>query len=1002
MSDQSQSHIHRPPLGEPLDLMEPVPESAREFERVFSGNGHKIGAAIKREIEAGHIKIHSNGKVTISENCGPLPYILPKSVLKVETSDETKETVEANTSEKSLNNEEHCFDFDCFCKPKKDLLKCDKARAAWHGWTLNLNQGWGMTGWMAFTFGYDSLTFLDASVEPATFNGRQGNVCNQRDVAPAPFSGDLDLMPPMPTTAGGPLNFVSENLLVVEDVFGLAALGLNGIIPAVVQPETSSIPGLIYILDCVVANNLAYLAGPGIAQRINEPPFPIRPWGFDDSFPDANNRVFMFEQAVDIMTKNQNPQRSTDRDDFDGNGGTPTNNKGGYIGKSRMEAVRRQIIYEGILRPPFTVGNHPNDKIHKTTKSSGSTSFLVGGKFHGLNEASRVTVCGFKGEWERVNTRCNENYCVLFADLSMFSMNEQPQYYNTDKVTYRFALPVDTEDLPEWDPEKHGRPTITPLRHGPVTADIEYREWMAALWEFFLQVFGIGQHSAFDEYYTDSNFNKLVSTWDEVKEQLNGTVSLNRTLTRTRNPGPKGSWWYNNAAASQSRAGSSLPPLNEPFLELGTGPGEIPGAYNVSKENYLDDVRYLYFRIQPGSPVTLPIHAVIWTFGVGYAASAPNGGSRFEGLASSLPFSEYWANLPENPDEWTTYNNGYAPQNYYDTNDVHYAGMIKESLIPSDSPHKKIGYVRFGNTTLIDPVGFGGLPEFGAPNTPLQNREGFLAVFAAYTRYFNEKGATKVIIDCRRNGGGQSLGPFAELFGGDRLNISFVTSYQSRDERATVNTNDQSILGYQGNPSGPKVLGPLQNPNKFYYPSVAEQLHPGSVFKNGEVVILTSNLSFSGGDVLPRLFMGDNADGDLGSIEEGKNVQAKVAGEIDGRLRGCSINNGVITTSSTSEFTNSSGNPTRWFRMRNDGICQQDFSGVPGNIRTQFNGKPLPFYTVAKPLSNELEDTVYIDFGETPYPQSEINRLPNLPNGGQPKKDDPTTWRDTWLEEAIC
>ena len=309
-----------------------------------------------------------------------------------------------------------------------------------------------------------------------------------------------------------------------------------------------------------------------------------------------------------------------------------------------------------------------------------------------------------------------------------------------------------------------------------------------------------------------------------------------------------------------------------------------------------------------------------------------------------------------------------------------------------------------------------------------QQYDGESSVVSELMRYFNEQGVEAVIIDNRINGGFFNTQSFIELFGGKRTGIEDLHAFQDQDNRDSFNVDTQ-IEVWSGTTTDNQSLRRLADtaPWASVRPDLLEERYPGSVFKNGPVIILDSQSAGSGGDQLPRFFMGDNLDGDIGN-----GVTTKIVGTIDGILEGYSSgNNGLIVSKYGSEFGDTP------ITIATEGLLYNLIGNVPTSTRINpATGKPItslvpvnsnlagPLYSsnntgsielVQGALSTNLSDTVFFDFGYTGEGQAvdgtryTEGHWDNPPVGieqvdGFPGQPDPTvaeSLRDSWFEEAL-
>ena len=571
--------------------------------------------------------------------------------------------------------------------------------------------------------------------------------------------------------------------------------------------------------------------------------------------------------------------------------------------------------------------------------------------------------------------------------------------------------------------------------------------------------------SILDSFFTKSP----LATWDDVSQAIVGNI-----------PPAMLNYAYKPVGL---RSNSICPPyylpywtsffsveINEPFLELG-----IPGSdlfpdffppyavgtlpifeFNIPFENYLlpESPRWLYFRVQPNTPVTNAQQANIWVNGYdedgnlipeyrGYASVGPDGlntggqlgGSRFEGLMSNVPWGDddpeivdgFWSPYTElDPSDPTTFN----------------AGIINPELVGG----RKIGYIMFVENLLHDPfyyslnINFGNPALATSPDPELRKRQqydGEAAIIAAMMRYFvEEQQVEAIIIDNRINDGFFNTASFIESFGAARKGNTSLEAFQNQDNRAPIDV-DRDIEVFGGTRIDNRTIRKLidTTPWPTVRPDLMEARYPGSVFKNGPVIILDSQSASSGGDQFPRFFMGDELDGNLGN-----GVQTYIVGTIDGILQGFDeVSQTLVCSKYGSEFPDQDNIGQSPLSFMTESLIYSNIGGAPTSTRYNPNTDystliqaliPVnsnlvgPIYSssntgtpkiVQGALSTNIGDTVYFDFGYrgpgtavdgTPYaaghwdnPPVGIDQVDGFP--GQPDPNDPSSLRDSWLEEAI-
>ena len=820
-----------------------------------------------------------------------------------------------------------------------------------HGWWKNESKGAGLlASWLGIASGVQDCpyAFIDTTTTPPEIKKfTMGELSAPRE--PTSVDGVTNVLPNSRT---GPSEIVENGrVFYIPDTF-FPGLFFNRGISITLQED-----GVTAIVDSSGRNTLPQGGGVlgffSILKKLDgPPPFPIRPASSDGGFPNVNNPVYMFNQAVDIWTKSQNTQTASDLPNP-------------FIGANEAEAVREQLLLDGIVR---TSGlSEDGNKVTKILTSVPfpdrplSTTFIFE-KFPDFNRGSTITVEGFNAPYDVLNG----NHDVFAWDS--FYYQPDSQYVKTSTSQFRVVIGVDTQGLPSYNEAIHGQPIIR-TKYGPIRSNSTYRQVIAALTEWNTVCIGGAIHEVLGVYCYIEEPNVVIETFEELADRLADGTAV-QFIVPQREGQIQGSYFYAEPPITFNpdiptgpfpARDQNVAPWNDPF-SIGA-PGWV-GLDFITVDNYIEDKKYLWWRINPNTPINYPINAVIAIF---YG----NAGSRFEGFVSNdIPSSGV----------------GPVPNSFpYGTNDFSfYFSIVK----PEFSDGKKIGYVHLGDTGQGDPILLDTDPRFGEEGSPIQQIQGRIDIWAAMMRYFvTEEQVDDIIFDIRSNNGGKVLTALASLIGGDRDSILAANTFNDNDQRPTVKLENLTQT-YTGLPSDPKAIqGPIFM--KSLLPSVVETIHPDAVFKNGKIIVLTSTSSQSGGDVFPQLFQGNGLDGNVGN-----GVQATVMGEIDGRLYGISnISRPMAMSETNSKFRDTNRQLVSPFIVRGESIGTLFIGDVWTGDRNA-----VPYLTpYPHPFSNNLEDTVYPDYGYV------APVIPPLPGDPRPPADqnDPTTWKDSWLEQSL-
>jgi len=803
-----------------------------------------------------------------------------------------------------------------------------------------------------------------------------------------------------------------------------------------------------------------------------DPTIEIRPYGNgDNNFVDSNSRKFMFEQVTNNFFLNNYISTS------------PAGQDERLLERPERLALKDAILTTGVERDVVDIFN-----INKSIKNSGITTVMVKGSYHFVNEASQVRFSGLTGDWSDLNDTYYK-VCGIY-NTEPETVEEQAPFYQTSTRIYYLQVVLDTSGKETFDKSVHGNNSvIKPSKVGPVTEDINHTDFIDACIYFIIKSLQQSTHSRILHYTEmveegddflreiDSRMTKpSLQNWEDVsKAILNEIPSFFQQHTfksffgNTICPPYYLPFWQQFYNCQ----------VNEPFTALGVPGSEFfpPGVfipeyatgnigneqvnlpafgYNTPIENYIlpESRRWLYFRVKPDTPVTNEQQENVWVLANyvgdiaayetrGYASVGPGGlntqgqlgGSRLEGLMSATPWGDE-TDVQLNDGFWSPFTDfdQFDPQTFN-------AGIINPDLVGG----KKIGYLTFIANILHDPsyislnINFGNPDLASNPDANAKKRQqydGEREVIAEMMKYFISENVDAMIIDNRINGGGYNTHSFLECFGDDRKGITNLTSFQNQDNRNAIDV-DFDIDVFSGTKLDNRTIRKVgeTSPWDTIKPSLMENDYPGSVFKNGCCIMLTSQFAGSGGDQITRFFMGDTLDGNIGN-----DVQCYVVGSIDGILNGYSFfNKDLITSKFGSEFPDTNGIGSTPVQTRGETFIYNNIGGVTTDTRLA-NGQPITglvpvnsnivgpvtnsnglggLSIVQGALSTNIQDTVYFDFGFTgpgesvsgdpstfqwsnghwDNPPIGIDQVGSFP--GQPDPLNLSTLRDSWLEESI-
>lgn len=755
-----------------------------------------------------------------------------------------------------------------------------------------------------------------------------------------------------------------------------------------------------------------------LMRKIENPP-PIRP--YDDTgtlFPTASDPVNMAKYIYNALLLNYNPPQNIHLNDTD------------YRCFTCREEIFQQMLTEGITSETKIrkirvthPGLHDLDGFRDPASSLffTSTDTLTDIFTDGFSLAlagSTVEIKGFKGKWAKMNG-IYKNGVALNEEGGL--PNPSPDHidvypsHKPKKGTFRnvynhFMLNFDSSDCEQfprdelgWATEVEGDPVVKVTHR--FTSDMQYPAFYAAIRALFFSLYRVSQHNLFLGYFAPHSVF-LFDSWDELKNAAatnnywgSSTFPGNNVIeTRTNQAVPSG--FYNNVAAVGSGAmGRGVTTYNDPF-----GLTQLPGSrydYNIVLANYIVKPKNLYWAIA-GTPTGRTQFNPVE---VGYKPAIPGPeAAEFVGTLGDMQVVD-GKPIPQNPNPtyYTLFSSFLLPNADFRNSNGYYVGLIDPSLTNG----KRVGYLRWIDEHGFDPYKYMGNSTFppNVPKTVKYGREAYSQVVSNFTRYLQtDLDCDAVILDWRSNSGGITATEFnlAEFFGDDRA--AFTALWTKKDEGFSplVNLADPLKFSSYNN----FIAQDAQSFARFYVRQNEANYGPGAVFRGTadrpkKVVVLTDNAAESAGDVLPHLFLGENLDGNLGSY-----TSCKIIGDIDGRLKGSASK---LNPMPVSEFNNiyysSDGLPFSPIYYVADSTTKISINGLTNIFFNQQSDRVAPDFAPClrgtaggAPLPNDWETTVWPDIGligvKKGHFSSQIVKC-------EPCFNDRSTWRDTWLEEAI-
>lgn len=661
---------------------------------------------------------------------------------------------------------------------------------------------------------------------------------------------------------------------------------------------------------------------------------------------------------------------------------------------------------------------------------------------HYCTPGSNVTISGFAGAWSALNgyypngVSFYEHSCVktgglqgAYSDSVLTSTGGIGTWFD---VHNKFLLIKDTGDATVY-PVSNATGTLgqAVFSGSPLTSvthrfsnDMTYNEWQAAYMAMCIYIFGNQTHTRNGVTLEDRNTGKLYSVWDFQAGTNNPTVlnytkpitftSPNHLIICTQQffTSFRKYTWGNDPYQTQYY-------LNIKFYTGTQTSTATPITYNHALPlNYCTGTPQQLFIGLDGTNTKNRVQNYVSTR---YSMSGSNirnvSDINFTGgnyvTAQLVPRDQVTGVFP-NRSQWTLSNNSYGAVSV--TTSTNFLNYFYATLIdPLYTNGKKIGYMTVpdgGNFWygVISNNFLGLLPELAPPipsNTVYTGALGALKVMTTVIKWFNDQNCDGLILDGRFNGGGPDSTWMQLLFGGDR---------KGRTQYNAPNTDGYSAITKYANSTDSSVNSQVQYMMENVLPSDVARNFTGGVFRGTgsnpadakKVVYLTTYRSASYGDANTRIWQGDNYDGNLGS-----NTYAKVMGEVDGRLYGAAsglplpnYSNGRLKTALSAaintdaplqpivHLTATGPNGLIWNTQRSPFVATKAMAtGATGTFKSNIPG------VSAMPTS--IQSTLWSDWGIVPEDSSSF--FSRYINDGKPMpdKNNPNTWRDILLEQAI-
>lgn len=660
-------------------------------------------------------------------------------------------------------------------------------------------------------------------------------------------------------------------------------------------------------------------------------------------------------------------------------------NEHGYIGWENAQALKEQFLTTGIKRSTRVSTAHrggqyigvwrtqfPEDLPVTTIHTDG---------FHHMTPASSVSITGFKGTYEVLNGQ------HLIAPRPYMTVSENGAYpwQEPESRQHFIYIQFDSSTIPEaYDPNIHGVALIE-AQHGPVTPTTQYRETIAAVFDYTVSVYGTSTHLSPIAWVNDDL--TIPETWQKLQQGLlDGSVVGRISLgTRTYNANGAQNFYWNPTLFGGTLNFTQFN-INDPF-GLWASFADPAFDLDIVIENYLDPetVYNTFFTVTGPELKDEPITSQLTDFG--YLSN----GSQVVFVAN--PFLQFPDDLV---DEFGTH-----PWSLYAAADNDPGTILFQAhndlvggIVSSDfSPNETVAYIRIGDCDAFDsPLYALGTRSLAFGRADMENKatSNWTAALAALVEKLNQYSPTRYILDIRANAGGFAQVPnaFGAVFGGNRSGSINAMTYPGNGQRGP-----DKFIG-----SGIQTAFDSVEINATKE-ALIDADEVAAIFPNGvvrsddtpiQVIILTTTQSASAGDLIPHSFLGSDPNTQIHDL--GKNVTSRIVGDIDGRLfSGLKGPDGLAVDPLNHNLHSTTGSVRSALYMFTEaGVVVADGLGTTVNYQV---------WTQPAVLLPAWYDTVqWQDVGVTPpkiaYPLGDLKPLPN--------REDPTTFRDTFLEFAIA
>jgi hypothetical protein len=288
-------------------------------------------------------------------------------------------------------------------------------------------------------------------------------------------------------------------------------------------------------------------------------------------------------------------------------------------------------------------------------------------------------------------------------------------------------------------------------------------------------------------------------------------------------------------------------------------------------------------------------------------------------------------------------------------------------------------------------------------------------MYAAFMKYFNSQGVTRIIFDNRANSGGwnDSGLSLTNVFGGNRPGSTYSITYRDNgNTKLEKYSNNIKTCNYPDGIGAVLENSTIIQPDDVALALGSNAVFQGSVSQKKVVTVLTSKSAGSNGDIVVTSgFVGADPNN---SQFIGSNTYAKIIGTIDGRLFGYSGPQQYFPNDSSYNFITSDGVPVSPVRLACEAITLKTY--VDERTQKYYNNQVKQW--TPSILLDDSFNIIYRNLGYqplTPGPADAyllpISAFNAIGRTGVPVPGDPNntatwaaarlSWRDIWLETAI-